>query len=382
MRYEQTLTDALSSVGIHVVDSHTRTKNSWDIIIHDDRFFKEVMCGGSYALGTSYCDGVWDCEDLVDLCCRILRYRVYENIVNWRMVYAHVPWIAKMLFSRPGHEHNSYKVGEHHYDVGNHLYRLMLDPCMMYTCGYWNRPNMTLMEAQEAKLRLVFNKLGLKHGMRVLDIGCGWGGACKFAAEEYGVSCVGVTISKEQVALGRESCKGLPVDIRLCDYRNITDGPFDRVFSLGMFEHVGWRYYRQYMRTVHNLLSPEGLFLLHTITSNETTLMTDPWIWDKIFPGGHLPSVAQIQYAAEGLFVSEDDHNFGHSYYHTLVAWERNFRENWNEIQCAGGYDGYFYRMWRYYLLLCAGAFKARHINLHQFVFSPNGVKGGYTSIR
>ncbi|NTV44843.1 MAG: cyclopropane fatty acyl phospholipid synthase [Candidatus Yonathbacteria bacterium] len=385
--YERKVTEALRCAGIRVVDSYTKSTDPntdlLDIAVHDNRFFKEVVTKGSLALGNLYCDGVWDCDDLSELFHRLLQYRVYEDVVNWRMLLSYTPWAVKMLVTRPGHEKRSHEVGEHHYDVGNDLYRLMLSEGMMYTCAYWDNGAKTLDEAQKAKLRLVFDKLGLRSGMRVLDIGCGWGGALKFAAEQYGVRGVGVTISKEQAECGRKACKSLPVDIRLCDYRNVVDGLFDRIFSLGMFEHVGPRYYRVYMEKARTLLKPDGLFLLHTITNNETALLTDPWIWDKIFPGGHLPSLGQISRAAEGLFVVEDVHNFGYSYYKTLLAWEKNFRENWDVIcKSRTGYDEYFYRMWRYYLLSCAGAYKARHINLHQFVLSPNGVREGYVSIR
>jgi len=383
MDSEKRLTKAFQQAGIHIVRYAKVSCRQCDVVVHDNRFFEEVMHGGSYTLGNLYCEGVWDCDDLAGLFDRLLRHRVYENIVNWRILLSYAPWAIKMLCTRPGHEKRSHEVGKHHYDVGNDLYRLMLGESMMYTCAYWEGGVETLDDAQEAKLRLTFDKLGLKRGMRVLDIGCGWGGALKFAVEHYGVYGVGVTISEEQVSLGKKMCSGLPIDIRLCDYRNLNEGPFDRIFSLGMFEHVGPQYYRGYMAKVRMLLKFDGMFLLHTITNNETSLLTDPWIWDKIFPGGHLPSLAQISRAAEGLFVIEDTHNFGYSYYKTLLAWEKNFRENWDVI-CKSriGYDEYFYRMWRYYLLSCAGAFKARHINLHQFVLSPNGVEGGYTSIR
>ena len=254
----------------------------------------------------------------------------------------------------------------------------MLDERLIYSCGYWKNAS-TLNEAQEAKLDLVCRKLGLRPGMRVLDIGCGWGGAAKFAAEKYKVEVVGITVSKEQVKFGKEYCRGLPVEIHLQDYHSLK-GTFDRIFSLGMIEHVGYKNFGAFFRVVNNCLKDDGLFLLHTIGGNYSVTSTDPWIERYIFPNSMMPSARQICANIEGLFVFENWHNFGTDYDTTLMHWFRDFHENWNAIK--KDYDERFYRMWKYYLLSCAGSFRARKNQLWQIVLSPNGVPGGYRSLR
>ncbi len=249
---------------------------------------------------------------------------------------------------------------------------------MTYTCAYW-KDAATLDYAQENKLDLTCRKLALKPGMHVLDIGCGWGSFAKFAAENYGVKVTGITVSKEQVELGKKMCEGLPVDLRLMDYRELTQ-TFDHIVSLGMFEHVGYKNYRSYMKVVHSCLKDEGLFLLQTIGSNLSSTFTDPWINEYIFPDSLLPSISQIGKSIEGLFVMEDWHNFSADYDRTLMAWQNNFTSRWEELKDK--YDSRFFRMWNYYLLSCAGAFRSRKNQLWQIAFSKNGIKGGYTSVR
>jgi len=278
----------------------------------------------------------------------------------------------------PQSRRRAFIVGEKHYDVGDDLFERMLDPRMIYSCGYWPHAA-DLAAAQEHKLDLVCRKLGLERGMRVLDIGCGWGGAAQFAAERYGVEVTGITVSKHQAAAAAGRCKGLPVEIRLEDYRRLQ-GRFDRIWSLGMFEHVGVRNYRTYLRTVRRLLAPDGLFLLHTIGSNVSVRTTDPWIEKYIFPNSMLPSIAQIARAAESLWVVEDWHGFGPFYDRTLLAWYRNFEARWAEI--AATYGERFRRMWRFWLLSSAASFRARRNQLWQIVLSPEGVAGGYRAVR
>jgi cyclopropane-fatty-acyl-phospholipid synthase len=254
----------------------------------------------------------------------------------------------------------------------------MLDTRMIYTCAYWTKAA-TLDEAQENKLELTCRKLELERGMKVLDIGCGWGGFAKYAAERFGVSVTGLTVSAEQAKSARELCRGLPVEIRLLDYRQFH-GQFDRVVSLGMFEHVGYKSYRVYMEKASRYLKDNGLFLLHTIGTNISSKWNDPWIDHYIFPGSLLPSIQQIGKAIEGLFVMEDWHNFGADYDKTLMAWHQNFVNHWDDLK--GRYDEIFFRMWKYYLLSCAGAFRARKNQLWQIVLSKKGVPGGYVSLR
>lgn len=249
---------------------------------------------------------------------------------------------------------------------------------MIYSCGYW-KDAVDLDAAQEAKLELICQKLGLKPGMRILDIGCGWGGALEYAARHYGVESVGLTVSENQAAHAHRRCAGLPVDIRLQDYRAL-DEPFDRVLSIGMFEHVGIKNYRTFMKTVRRCLRPDGLFLLHTIGASRSTHISDPWMEKYIFPNSKLPSARQLTSAFEGLFVLEDWHSFGPHYDRTLMAWHANIESRWHELDDR--YDAAFRRMWRYYLLSCAGAFRARVNQLWQLILSPEGIPGGYISVR
>lgn len=281
------------------------------------------------------------------------------------------------MLGNPQRPSKAFEVGEKHYDIGNDLYEAMLDSRMTYTCGYWKDAH-NLEEAQEAKLDLVCKKLGLKPGHRILDVGCGWGSFLKYASERYGVRGVGITVSKEQAALARERCKGLPIEIRLQDYRD-TEGTYDHIASLGMFEHVGPKNYRAYFSKIKTLLKDGGLFLLHTIGS-DITAPVDPWIEKYIFPNSQIPSLRQVADALEGLFIMEDWHNFGADYDTTLMAWFSRFDAHWEEFKHR--YDERFYRMWKYYLLVSAASFRARKNQLWQIVLSPQGVPGGYTSIR
>ena len=267
---------------------------------------------------------------------------------------------------------------QHHYDIGNDLYEKMLGNRLIYSCGYWKDAT-TLDEAQEAKLDLCCRKLAIKPGMRVLDIGCGWGDTAKFIAERYKAEVIGITISKEQARFAEKRCEGLPVEIRLQDYRKLQD-KFDRILSIGMFEHVGYKNYTRFMRVVRDRLQPDGIFLLHTIGSNYSVNSIDPWINKYIFPNAMLPSKKQICNAIEGRFVLEDWHNFGADYDTTLMHWFRNFHSHWHTLK--QNYDSRFYRMWKYYLLACAGSFRARRHQVWQLVLSPRGIPGGYRSPR
>lgn len=197
---------------------------------------------------------------------------------------------------------------------------------------------------------------------------------------------MGITISTVQVALARECTKGLPVEIRLQDWRELSGEKFDHIVSIGMFEHVGPHNYRAFMQKMSELLSDDGLFLLHTIGHSKTTRSLERWFHTYIFPNGHLPSVAQIgssidrQWFEAPLFIVEDWHNFGIYYDKTLTQWFKNFDTAWPDLK--KDYDDRFYRMWKYYLLVSAGMFRARYLQVWQIVLSKHGVEGGYLSIR
>ncbi len=345
-----------------------------DIQVHNQDFFQRVLADGSLGLGESYMDGWWDCERLDEFFCRILKAKLDRKVKQWKNLF---PVIQAKLINLQT-KSRAFHVGKHHYDIGNELFRQMLDKRMIYSCGYWKNAE-TLDEAQEAKLELICKKLGIEKGMKVLDIGCGWGGTAQYIAEKYGAEVLGITVSKEQVKCANELCKGLPVKIRYQDYRCVN-GKFDRVVSVGMFEHVGYKNYKRFMKLVRRCLTDDGLFLLHTIGGNVSVVTTDPWITKYIFPNGMLPSARQICAAAEDIFVLEDWHSFGADYEKTLMTWYGNFESAWNDLKKY--YDERFHRMWRYYLLSCAGAFRARENQLWQIVFSPEGVPGGYISMR
>ncbi|MCB1573556.1 MAG: cyclopropane fatty acyl phospholipid synthase [Xanthomonadales bacterium] len=362
-------TSLLADCGIHVDGD-----SPWDIQVHDEDFYARVIAHGSMGLGESYMDGQWDATDLDGFMYRLLVAHVDERV---RPIDDARLWIkAELLNLQRGRR--AFEIGERHYDLGNDLFRAMLGKRLVYSCGYWHSAR-SLDAAQEAKLDLVCRKLGFAPGMRVLDIGCGWGEALKFAAERYGIHGVGLTVSEEQATYARDLCLGLPVEIRIQDYRKI-DERFDRIFSIGMFEHVGVKNYRKYFETVRRCLADDGLTLLHTIGANTSSNHTDPWIEKYIFPNSMIPSAAQISKAAESDFVIEDWHGFGPDYDRTLMAWIANFDRAWPELSAR--YDERFRRMWRYYLSASAATFRSRRDQLWQIVFSPRGVPGGLAEIR
>jgi cyclopropane-fatty-acyl-phospholipid synthase len=356
------------------LDITVNGNSPWDIQVHDERLYRQVILRGSIGLGEAYLDRWWDCERLDEFFFRMLRTRLHAENKALGQDFFH--WFSN-LFNRQTVK-RSLEVGERHYDIGNDLYKVMLDKRMLYSCGYWDGVT-TLDEAQEKKLDLICKKIKLKAGQRLLDIGCGWGGFAKYAAEKYGVHVTGVTISKEQVALAREMTKGLPVDIQFLDYRNI-EGMFDRIVSIGMFEHVGQKNYRTFMNIASSHLIDDGIFFLHTIGGCFSGINVDPWTDKYIFPNGILPNIKQIGEAIEGIYVVEDWHNFGNDYDKTLMAWHNNFENNWEQLQ--NHYSMRFYRMWNYFLLSCAGAFRARENQLWQIVLTKGGLLGGYSSIR
>ena len=346
----------------------------WDIQVHNEDFYARVMRNPYLGLGESYVEGWWDCPRLDEFFFKVLRADLDSELKNWTMA-AH--YIKAVIFNYQT-KSRSLKVAQEHYDIGNHLYELMLGRSMAYTCGYWKDAK-NLDDAQDAKFELVCRKVGLKPGMKVLDLGCGFGSFLKYAAEHYKVGGVGMNISKEQVKFAKESTKGLPLEFQLADYRE-AKGTFDRVVSIGLMEHIGYKNYKGLFTLARARLADDGLFLLHTIGSNKSTTAADPWTNKYIFPNGHLPSIKQMGGAMERLFVMEDWHNFGAYYDPTLMAWHDNFAANWDKLK--GEYDNRFYRMWTYYLLSCAGAFRARNIELWQAVLSKRGVLGGYQSMR
>lgn len=370
-KYKRLVKQLLDFAGVQI-----NGNRAYDIQIKDERFYKRVITEVELGMGESYMDGWWESERLDELIYKIVRADLLNKVKhNYKIALQLLGFYLINMQSR----RRAFIIGEKHYDLGNELFIDMLDKRMNYSCAYWKDAN-TLDEAQENKLDLVCRKLYLEPGMRVLDIGCGWGGFCKYAAEKYKVKVTGITVSREQASLGTEMCKGLPVEIKLQDYREINE-KFDRIVSVGMIEHVGYKNYREYFKIAEKNLTGDGLFLLHTIGDVLSVKSTDAWTHKYIFPNGMLPSIAQLSKAIEGLFIIEDIHNFGSYYDTTLLSWYKNVEEKKEKI--INKYGERFYRMWKYFLLSSAGAFRARNKNqLWQIVLSKKGVLGGYNSIR
>jgi cyclopropane-fatty-acyl-phospholipid synthase len=373
--------DALLHAGIDVPGDRP-----WDMHVHDALLFARVRRHGLPGLGDAYVDGWWDCEAIDEFFYRALKADLPRRL-RWAPDVL-LTYLTEKVVNLQSLRRAVWNIRAH-YNLGNDLFQATLDPYLMYTCGYWkNAANLD--EAQVAKMDLICRKVGLESGMRVLDLGCGWGGFAKFAAERYGASVVAVTLSDEQASFAREFCRGLPVEVRLADYRTVQE-KFDRVISIGMMEHVGPKNYRTCLRTIDRCLSDDGLCLLHFFASpmsfpnlsyNEVI-----WITRHIFPALVCPSLAQVGRAMEGLFILEDLHNFGADYEPTLLAWYDNFERSWMASKGQKGglaekYGERFFRMWRYYLLSCAGAFRLRKYQLWQLVLSKHGVPGGYRTIR
>ena len=346
----------------------------WDIQKHDEAFYDMVFKNGSLGLGESYMEGFWDCQRLDMLFEKIFRFQI-DKKANSPLKESFMHLLAAFFNFQSIRRAPK---GVAHYNLGHPLFKMMLDSRMIYSCGYFKKTT-DLEKAQENKLKLCCEKLKLKPGETLLDIGCGWGGLARYAANHYDVSVVGLTLSKEQYDYASKICEGLAVEIRHEDYRALNQR-FDKIVSVGMFEHVGHLNYSTFMNTIHQNLADNGLFLLHTIGVNETAGLADAWIRKYIFPNGMLPSVSQIAKASENLLLMEDLQNFGLYYDDTLMAWYHNFSNQWHEIK--KDYDDKFFRMWTYYLLSCAGGFRARAMQLWQIVFSKGHLSENYISPR
>jgi cyclopropane-fatty-acyl-phospholipid synthase len=368
-REKATAEEILGKAGVLISGSRP-----WDIQIHNHALYERVMSQGVLGLGEAYMEKWWDCDRIDLFVERILRSGYATSLT--------LPAILLSLRARFFNLQSKFgakKVAEEHYDLSNKLYFSFLDPYNQYSCGYFKNTD-DLNTAQEQKLDLICRKLQLQKDDRVLDIGCGWGGFAKYAAGKYGCSVVGITISKEQAAYAKEFTARVPIEIRIQDYRDLQDEKFDKIVSVGMLEHVGYKNYRTLLRTAYDSLKEDGLFLLHTIGQNASSASGNPWIHKYIFPNGMLPSLTQISRASEKLFIIEDLHNFGPYYSKTLRAWDANFQKNWTCL--ANEHSETFYRMFRFYFNSCAGAFRARRTQLWQIVLSKGASDAVYTSAR
>ncbi len=367
---QQQVRQLLGEAGIQI-----NGPNSWDIQVRNESFYSRIIAEGSLGLGESYMEGWWDAETVNEFIFRILRSGI-DRKVNPALKL--LPLYLKSALLNMQSRARSKKVIREHYDLGNDLYEAFLDPYLQYTCAYFQGTE-DLNVAQEQKMELICRKLQLKSTDHLLDIGCGFGGLAKYAAQRYGCQVTGVTLSGAHAHYARKFCAGLPVTILQQDYRDLS-GQFSKIVSVGMFEHVGYKNHVRFFEIVDNCLEKDGLFLLHTLGNDRTTKYADPWTEKYIFPHCLAPSVHQLSSAFEGRFIMEDWHNFGAYYAPTVKAWWHNFNRNWNALRDK--YGPKFYRMWKYYLLSCEGACRARQIQLWQIVFSRKGVLGGYTSIR
>jgi len=356
-------------------DIQVNGNRPWDIQVHNPDLFARIIGQGSLGLGESYMEGWWDSEQLNTFFFKLLDARLPSHVTTLRDKLFYIR--AHLLNRQKGKR--AFEVGSQHYDAGNDLYERMLDKRMIYTCGYWQDAN-NLDQAQEHKLELVCRKLKLEPGMRVLDIGCGWGGAARYMAEHYDVEVVGVSVSQEQVNMANELAQqqNLSAEFIFQDYRDVTE-QFDRVYSLGMFEHVGFKNYAEYFQVADRCLKEGGLFLLHTIGHRVTNELVDPWIERYIFPNSILPSAELISRHSCELFTIEDWHNFGLDYVKTLHAWDANTKAAWNDLT---NYNEEFQRMWHYYLMCCAGAFELYRNHLWQIVFSKGQQTAPYSAVR
>ena len=349
----------------------------WAIKVHDPEVYTHILTRGSLGFGESYMEGMWDCDAIDKLFYRLLSARTDERLGGWARLRLMGTVLSRHLFNLQKKK-RAFQVGERHYDTGNDVFAAMLDPTMTYSCGYWANSD-TLEQAQLAKLDLICRKLELKPGEKLLDIGCGWGGLAQYAATHYGVEVVGITVSREQQKLAEQRCTGLPITIELMDYRDIQ-GRFDKVVSVGMFEHVGLKNYPVYFDTVSRIMKAGGLFLLHTIGSYKSGIGIDPWLNKYIFPNGKLPSAEELASALNDRFIIEDWHCFGQDYDRTLMAWWERFESAWPVLKAR--YGERFYRMWKYYLLSCAGLFRSHEGQLWQLVLSKYGPRPIYRSVR
>lgn len=346
----------------------------FDIKVHDDRFYKKALSQRELGIGEAYMDGWWSSNQLDETVARLLSVNLRESLPITPML---VKSVVASSISNHQKIDKAYKNAAAHYDIGNDLYSLMLGKRMIYSCGFWQHAK-NLDEAQESKLDRICKKLYLKKGMTLLDVGCGWGGFAEFAAKNYDVRVTGISPAIEQVELARKRTKGLDVTILQQDYREIT-GKYDRVVSIGMLEHVGPKNYNDFFSKSQSLLNDGGIMLHHTIGNIRSTTAVDPWTNKYIFPGGVIPSLTQISKATERLLIVEDLENFGPDYDKTLMAWHKNFVDSYPKLNDK--YDERFYRMWEYYLLSCAGSFRARKLQLWQIVMrkiEPSEAYDGY----
>jgi cyclopropane-fatty-acyl-phospholipid synthase len=370
-RAEDAVRELLSESDI-IIGGH----RPWDIRVLNKEFYERALEGGSLEIGDSYVDGWWECDRLDQLFHRAFLADMPLRLA--RSVRGKLEAI-RLRLTHHGDRAAPPPAPPLTYDLlGNDLFRAMLGARMAYSCAYWSDTS-TLDEAQEAQFELVCRKLELARGMTVLEHGCGWGAFAKYAAERHGVGVLGVASSHEQAELGRDLCRGLPVEIVVQDYKTIQ-GRFDRVVSLAILERIGPVGHRSYMEHAARSLKDDGIALLHTVGRNVTDAKIDPWLARHISEVAAPPSLRQLAAAAEGLFVMEDCHNLGPQYDPTLLAWNVNLERNWPSLSAR--YGERLRRVMKYYLLSSAGSFRSRRSQVFQIVMTKTGRRQPHCRLR
>lgn len=362
---KQVVTHLFEKAGLRVGDSDTN-----DVVIHDDRFFREVLLKGSIGLGDSYIDGIWDSHSVEVVVFKLLKNGIYSpTLAHIYDIVSSVSRGIQNLQDRVG----SRKVIDEHYDLNPNLFLGFLDHYNQYTCGYFEKTD-DLEKAQENKLELICNKLGIKEGDKVLDIGGGWGGLALYVSERFDVDVSMITLSKQQANYARKSCEGRKVKVHICDYRDIpalfSPNSFDKITAVGILEHIGHKNYKLFMAAVNHALKPKGICLFQTLYSPTDRILSNPWIRKHIFPNHELPPYYIVQSVASEYFQPVDEIAFQDMtphYVKTLLNWNERLNKavNTGTIKLETNE----HRMWNFYFLSCAGALRAEHMRVGQFVY-------------
>jgi cyclopropane-fatty-acyl-phospholipid synthase len=350
------------------IDVRLDGARAWDLRVTDERFFRSALLRGSMGLGEAYMDGWWQCGDLEELSRRLLVGGV-EHRFRFLPTYV-APRVAARLVNQQSVA-RSRRVADEHYSMDNDLFCRFLGKYKNYSAAYFDlgAGDLTDLDAAQArKLDLICRKLELKSSDHLLDVGGGWGELARYAASTYGCRVTSINISDEQIRFARDYCQGLPVEVRKCDYRDL-DGRYDKIASIAMIAHVGYKNHRTFLRKMRDHLEPEGLMLVESTGNNTSLTQMDPWVDHYFFKGALFPSMAQLTAAAEGIFAIDDWHNFAPSYPHTLRAWNANFQREWPALRAR--YQEPTRRMFEYFFLMGSGAFHARVLEYWHLLMSP-----------